>query len=145
MAEAHRSLVHPYWPRFFETWDAGETGLTLDVAYPMFDRRLVELLFAFPPMPWFANKYLLREAMRGRLPDEVRERPKTPLAGNPMAIAYARSGDVLAKLRTAPAAELIDIEALMSDLNGSRGAGSYAPHALALLRWSQFRNGVMRL
>ena len=143
--EAHRSLVHPYWPRFCETWDVGETGLALDVAYPMFDRRLVELLFAFPPMPWFANKYLLRESMRGRLPESVRERPKTPLPGDPMAIAYAASGDVLAQLRAAPAAELIDIDTLMSSLNAGGGLDAYAPHALALLRWSQFRNGLMRL
>jgi asparagine synthase (glutamine-hydrolysing) len=143
--EAHRSLVHPYWPRFCETWDAGETGLALDVAYPMFDRRLVELLFAFPPMPWFANKYLLREGMRGRLPDDVRERPKTPLDGNPMAIAYAASHDALRKLRASQEQRFIDIDRLMSDLNGSGGVDSYAPHALALLHWWQFRDGAMRL
>jgi len=143
--EAHHSLISPYWPRFCETWDAGETGLALDAAYPMFDRRLVELLFAFPPMPWFANKYLLREAMRGRLPDDVRERPKTPLAGDPMAIAYATSDDVLAKLRASAAGELIHMDTLMDSLNGSGGADLYAPHALALLYWWQFRDGAMRL
>jgi asparagine synthase (glutamine-hydrolysing) len=31
-----------------------------------------------PPVPWCMEKALLREAMRGMLPEEVRVRPKTP-------------------------------------------------------------------
>lgn len=135
--EAHCLLINPYWPRFCETWDAGETGLPLDVAYPFFDRRLVELLFAFPPMPWFADKYLLREAMRGRLPDDVRTRPKTPLAGDPMRIAYSSSQEALARFHPAPAAleRFIDVPMLMQLLNGENSVDLYAPYALALMQW----------
>jgi hypothetical protein len=32
-----------------------------------------------PSFPFCVNKHVLREAMRGRLPDTVRLRPKTPL------------------------------------------------------------------
>ena len=83
--------MQPFWQRLFETWDPGETGIPIRIVYPFFDRRLVELLFAFPPMPWFARKYLLREAMKGRLPEEVRRRPKTPMAGDPLRIVMRRS------------------------------------------------------
>jgi asparagine synthase (glutamine-hydrolysing) len=135
--EAHRLLIQPFWPRFFETWDAGETGLPLDFAYPMFDRRLVELLFSFPPMPWFADKYLLREAMRGRLPDDVRLRPKTPLAGDPLGIALASSRQIVEqRLAAVPdLGRLIDVPVLLNDLNGTGGTGLCAPNALALAAW----------
>jgi asparagine synthase (glutamine-hydrolysing) len=47
--------------------------------FPFFDMRLVEYVLRTPPVPWRRDKRLLREAMRGRLPEEVRLRPKTPL------------------------------------------------------------------
>jgi hypothetical protein len=37
-----------------------------------------------PALPWFSNKKLLREAMYGKLPEDVRTRPKAPLAGDPI-------------------------------------------------------------
>lgn len=41
---------------------------------PLGDRRLVEFFLSLPPLPWFAHKFLLREAMTGLLPDEIRLR-----------------------------------------------------------------------
>jgi len=35
-----------------------------------------------PPVPWCMEKALLREAMRGMLPEVVRARPKTPFLGD---------------------------------------------------------------
>ncbi len=46
---------------------------------PFLDLRMVELILSFPALPWLFNKHILRAAMRGLLPDEVRYRPKTPL------------------------------------------------------------------
>lgn len=43
---------------------------------PLGDKRLVEFLFSLQPLPWLANKFLQREAMRGMLPDEIRLRPR---------------------------------------------------------------------
>lgn len=43
---------------------------------PLGDKRLVEFLLSLPPMPWLANKFLQREAMRGLLPDAIRLRPR---------------------------------------------------------------------
>ncbi len=41
---------------------------------PLGDRRLVEFYLALPLLPWFAHKFLLREAMNGMLPDQIRLR-----------------------------------------------------------------------
>jgi len=53
------------------------------VTTPFFDTRVVEFLFSLPPMPHFADKDIVRRAMAGRLPDEVRLRPKKPLGADP--------------------------------------------------------------
>lgn len=44
---------------------------------PFLDRRVIEFLWSLPPLPWFYNKHIVREAMRGRLPAKVLNRPKT--------------------------------------------------------------------
>jgi asparagine synthase (glutamine-hydrolysing) len=36
-----------------------------------------------PSFPWCVNKHLVRSAMRGRLPESIRTRPKTPLQADP--------------------------------------------------------------
>lgn len=81
--EVHRRLTHPIWPWFLEFLDSGVTGYPLEVRLPYIDLRLVQYLLAIPPLPWCANKELLRVAMRGTLPEAVCQRPKTPLAGHP--------------------------------------------------------------
>ena len=58
---------------------------SVEVRYPFLDLRIVDFLLALPPFPWFFEKKLLREAMIGRLPESARVRPKTPLAGDPLA------------------------------------------------------------
>jgi asparagine synthase (glutamine-hydrolysing) len=44
---------------------------------------MVDYLLALPVIPWLLDKTILREAMEGILPDAVRLRPKSPLAGDP--------------------------------------------------------------
>ncbi|MDJ1168796.1 asparagine synthase-related protein [Roseofilum sp. BLCC_M154] len=73
----------PLWSNIFAWGDPGFSGFPVKVRYPFFDVSLVLYLLSVPPEPWFKNKFLLREAMRGLLPDSVRERPKTPLRGFP--------------------------------------------------------------
>ena len=48
------------------------------------DLRVVNYLLAIPPFPWAFEKTILREAMAGRLPESIRSRAKTPLAGDPL-------------------------------------------------------------
>ena len=57
--------------------------MALEHRHPLMDLRLVELLLKVPPVPWCVGKHLMREAMRGVLPEAVRTRPKTPLVGEP--------------------------------------------------------------
>jgi hypothetical protein len=47
------------------------------------DLRLLRYMLAVPAIPWARDKYLLRRAMRGILPDPVLMRPKSPLSGDP--------------------------------------------------------------
>lgn len=89
--DAWRLLDSASWSRTFESMDAGATGYAVDWAAPYFDVRVVEFLFTLPPMPYFANKDLVRESMRGLIPDIVRQRPKVALRRDPSAILFALS------------------------------------------------------
>lgn len=81
---AHASLNLPQWSNLFEHENAGITRHPVEVRHPFLDLRIVNFLLALPPFPWFYEKMLLRESMAGRLPEKVRLRPKTPLAGDPL-------------------------------------------------------------
>ena len=67
-----------------ETEDAAWTGVPVEMRAPLLDLRLVRFLLRLPPVPWCMGKELLRQAMRGLLPEEVRSRPKTILAIDPL-------------------------------------------------------------
>ena len=67
-----------------ETYDPGYTGVPVEVRLPFLDLRLVDYLLALPPTPWCTHKTLLRVATTHSLPAEIGQRPKTPLAGNPL-------------------------------------------------------------
>jgi asparagine synthase (glutamine-hydrolysing) len=67
-----------------ETEDAAWTGVALESRAPLLDLRMLRFLLRVPPVPWCMEKELLRQAMRGRLPEEIRSRPKTPLAIDPV-------------------------------------------------------------
>jgi asparagine synthase (glutamine-hydrolysing) len=77
--KAHASLLIPEWTRMFETGDPGVTHFPVEVAYPFLDLKLVEYLLAIPVFPWTFKKRLERKAMRGKLPDEILRRKKTPV------------------------------------------------------------------
>jgi asparagine synthase (glutamine-hydrolysing) len=81
--QAYKLTTGSFWPYRFETCDAGVMGVDCEVRHPFFDLRLLEYLFAIPPIPWFVQKDILRIAMRSILPEQVRHRPKAPLAGDP--------------------------------------------------------------
>ncbi len=82
--DAYRLLTVPQWLCIFEKYDPGVTKFPLEVRHPLIDLRLVNYLLSVPPVPWCIKKELLRVAMRGVLPETVRCRPKTPLAGDPV-------------------------------------------------------------
>lgn len=101
--DAQRNVLSPAWPLLFEALDRSQTGIPIEMAYPFFDRRVIELLFSLPPMPWFGDKYLLRRAMRERLPRGVARRAKTPMPARSLQAEIAREAPrLLAMLDDAP-------------------------------------------
>lgn len=81
---AYRALEYlQRMPDFFDGYDAGLTRCPVEFRHPMLDLRLVEYCLSLPPYPWCVRKEVLRRSMRGVLPEAVRVRPKTPLAGYP--------------------------------------------------------------
>jgi asparagine synthase (glutamine-hydrolysing) len=82
--KAHASMLLPQWTNAFELQDPGVTRCPVEVRYPFLDLRLVTYLLAIPAFPWLYKKRLLRKAMVGRIPEEIRVRPKTPLTNDPV-------------------------------------------------------------
>lgn len=78
-----QKLAADHWAPYFEGFDPGQTGVACETRWPYLDLRLVEDLLAFPPFPWFSNRCLQRSAIRGVLPDQIVNRPKTPQQGYP--------------------------------------------------------------
>ena len=85
LPRARASLDSTQWAYLFEHQNPGVTRRPVEVRYPFLDLRIVDYLLALPPFPWYFEKALLREALAGCLPESVRRRPKTPLAGDPLA------------------------------------------------------------
>jgi asparagine synthase (glutamine-hydrolysing) len=90
--EAYGKLVSWFWPRMFEEMDPGFTGVPVHVRHPLMDLRVVRFLLRVPPAQWYNDKGILVAAMKGRLPDRVRFRNKTPLVGDANAVALAAGG-----------------------------------------------------
>jgi asparagine synthase (glutamine-hydrolysing) len=84
LPKAHASLSLPHWSSMFELENAGVTRCAVEVRHPFLDLRIVNFMLALPPFPLFFRKQLLRDAVAGRLPESVRTRRKTPLAGSPL-------------------------------------------------------------
>ncbi len=113
-----------WWSCLLESYDAGYTGIPVEVRHPILDLRLLRFLLAIPPLPWCADKNLLRVAMRGILPEEVRVRPKARLAGDP-ALERLRHGSMawIDRFEPVPAlAHYVDRQAI------PRVTGRHADH-----------------
>jgi asparagine synthase (glutamine-hydrolysing) len=82
--KGYGALTSPFWPRMAEDEDAAWTGVPVESRAPFFDLRLMRFLLRLPPVPWCADKQLVRLAMKGILPEEVRRRPKSPTAQEPL-------------------------------------------------------------
>ena len=85
-------IAAPTWVLSFTRSDPGHTGIPVEVRHPFFDLRLLDFLFRVPGVPWFFDKYLLRSAMRGLLPEAVRLRRKQTLASWPRHALALREG-----------------------------------------------------
>jgi asparagine synthase (glutamine-hydrolysing) len=80
--ESDRSFRDVIWSNLLESLDDAAAHLSFEFRYPYLDLRLLRFFLAVPAMPWCRRKHLLRRALRGRLPEEVLDRPKTPVKGS---------------------------------------------------------------
>ncbi|MDI1266248.1 MAG: asparagine synthase-related protein [bacterium] len=69
----------PIWPAVFANYEFEESLAPFVLRHPFLDLRVLEFMLSVPTVPWARNKLLLREAMRGRLPDELLARKKATL------------------------------------------------------------------
>jgi asparagine synthase (glutamine-hydrolysing) len=80
--DAAAGLNGGFWATVLENEDAGWTRTALQSRAPLLDMRIHRFLLRVPPLPLCIDKELLRRAVLGYLPDEVRLRPKTLPAGD---------------------------------------------------------------
>jgi hypothetical protein len=74
---------HVLWQSYLEAHDTAVSGTYLDCRHPFLDLRVLTFMLRTPPIPWGRRKWLIREAMRGVLPEEVLTRHKAPLVADP--------------------------------------------------------------
>jgi asparagine synthase (glutamine-hydrolysing) len=126
------------WSNVFESEDAGWTGVPVELRVPLFDQRLLRFLLRVPPVPWCMEKALLREAMRGMLPEEIRMRPKTPLLDDSLQL-FIDSKQWSPMPLPEPAAEIrefVDWNQLGTTLNAAAGSNLWvALRPVSLCYW----------
>ncbi len=134
--EAFAGVMQASWPTIFESFDGGVTRQAIDFAAPFYDVRLLEFLFSLPPMPFFANKDIAREALRGEVPDAIRERPKRTLRGDPSAVlSRSETESWIAIVEHSHALDrFIDRRILCNDLRRD-DRGHSESTAVSLARW----------
>jgi asparagine synthase (glutamine-hydrolysing) len=97
------AVADPWWTSMFETYDPGATQRPVELRYPLFDVRFIAFALSLPTHPWCVNKTIVRAAMRGRLPDEICVRPKSPLAVDPLHThGRLTAADIAAAIEAAP-------------------------------------------
>ena len=98
-----------------EGYDPGCTGIALEYRHPFLDLRVIRHALSLPPYPWCVRKEVLRAAMRGRLPERVRLRPKTPLAGYPYLAFPHHVREIVASFgHASPLWEYVDRDRMLS-------------------------------
>ena len=95
--QAYNLLRGAGWQRLSEYLDPAAMRAPIDYRNPFLDVRVVRFLLRVPPMPWFAEKELLRLAVAGKLPESVRTRRKTPLREDPTHVLMTRQAEELAR------------------------------------------------
>jgi len=112
----------------------GYAGVMSEQLHPLGDLRLVRFLLSVPAVPWCREKYLIRTALKGILPEAVRLRPKAPLAGFPY-LERARCSE-RPELPPVPALErYVDLSKLPKWPVKNREELDYALRVLSLHYW----------
>ncbi len=90
--ESMAALSGPVWQSLFDDFDFQESLAPVRWRHPFLDLRVLEFMFAVPPIPWAWKKTLVRRSMAGRLPEELLAREKTPLPIYADAVAMQKHG-----------------------------------------------------
>ncbi len=123
---AYAMLTGPFWPNVLEGEDAAWSGAALETRAPLLDRRMVRYLLRLPTMPWCMDKQLVRRAMKGELPKETSERPKTPLTRDPLELhATQKKWSALGFGENALIKSIVDVERLGNCLRTNNREGLY--------------------
>jgi asparagine synthase (glutamine-hydrolysing) len=80
----HHPTLH-FWSTLKDNatiWNGHWFDAPVESLDPLGDYRLFHFYLSLHALPWFANKLLLREAMRGLLPDQIRLRPRHEVDGH---------------------------------------------------------------
>ena len=141
-------LTGPFWPNVLEGEDAAWSGTPMETRAPLLDRRLLRFLLRLPALPWCMNKALVRRAMKDVLSKETVERPKSPLAQDPLELHVSQR-----KWSPLPLGELspmlngfIDVSRLANCITESSGEALYLNlRPVSLDRWLksvEMRRGI---
>jgi asparagine synthase (glutamine-hydrolysing) len=135
---AARASADLWWASTFETYDPGATRRPVALRYPLFDVRFIAFALSLPTHPWCVNKTIVRTAMRGRLPDEICARPKSPLAVDPFRThGRLTKTDIITDIEAAPELQAyIDVRRFAATVKDDRvltdkEPGTWAAAALA--------------
>ena len=102
-------MLAPVWSYYFETEAAVNTRRPQHYVYPFFDEALAAFAATLPTAPWLIDKEILRAALRGRVPESVRIRPKAPVLGEPQVMLDDEgAGACRAAIESGAADQLID-------------------------------------
>ena len=140
---AARASADLWWASTFETYDPGATRQPVDLRYPLFDVRFIAFALSLPTHPWCVNKTIVRTAMRGRLPDEICARPKSPLAVDPFRThGRVTKTDIIADIEAAPELQTyINLRRFAATVRDDRVLTDEEPGtwaAAALATWLRF-------
>jgi asparagine synthase (glutamine-hydrolysing) len=140
----YSSMLIPLWQGVFEELEPSYTTATLEVRHPYVDLRVLRFLLRVPALPWCRRKHLVREALRGVLPEELTSRPKTPLRKDP---AYELA-TVQGMQRATPGAAMaryVDHSQLPAALPTSPEEFRALSRATALGNWLPVRNSILKI
>jgi asparagine synthase (glutamine-hydrolysing) len=137
-------------PLYLRIEDRNAMASSVEIRVPFLDYRLVELLFSAPgeyKMRGPFNKYIIREAMRGRIPDSVRGRQEKMGFPSPAGIWMSElEGNIRDMLASRFASEIgvFNLPRIRRDFDlhckGERQIGSETFNVLQFLIWHQNNN-----
>ena len=129
-----KSVYEDPLPIYLRVEDRNSSAHSIEARVPFLDYRLVELLFRLPDnwrLRGPSNKYVQREAMRGRIPEIVRTRMDkmgfpTPVKQWFLGPLYEPLRDLLSSRETRERG-IYDTDAILADLDRYRRAESKMP------------------